>query len=59
MNFIGRKEELEKLNRAMQTDEMNFSLIYGRRRVGKSELVSQALSKKYIMNVNKLRRKVM
>ena len=33
MNFIGRKEELEKLNRAMQTDEMNFSLIYGRRRV--------------------------
>lgn len=45
MNFIGRKEELEKLNRAMQADEMNFSLIYGRRRVGKSELVSQALSK--------------
>ena len=45
MNFIGRKEELEKLNRAMQADGMNFSLIYGRRRVGKSELVSQALSK--------------
>ena len=45
MNFIGRKEELEKLNRAMQADEMNFSLIYGRRRVGKSELVSKALSK--------------
>lgn len=45
MNFIGRKEELEKLNRVMQADEMNFSLIYGRRRVGKSELVSQALSK--------------
>ena len=45
MNFIGRKEELEKLNRAMQADEMNFSLIYGRRRVGKSELVCKALSK--------------
>ena len=45
MNFIGRKEELEKLNRAMQADGMNVSLIYGRRRVGKSELVSQALSK--------------
>ncbi len=45
MNFIGRKEELEKLNRAMLADEMNVSLIYGRRRVGKSELVSQALSK--------------
>ncbi len=45
MNFIGRKEELEKLNKAMQADEMNVSLIYGRRRVGKSELVSQALSK--------------
>lgn len=45
MRFIGRKEELKKLDKAIHADEMNFTLIYGRRRVGKSELVSQALLK--------------
>lgn len=45
MKFIGRKEELKKLDKAINSDEMKFTLIYGRRRVGKSELVSQALSK--------------
>lgn len=45
MKFIGRKEELRKLNKAIDAEEMNFTLIYGRRRVGKSELVSQALSR--------------
>ncbi len=45
MKFIGRKEELSKLDKVINSDKMNFTLIYGRRRVGKSELVSQALSK--------------
>lgn len=45
MKFIGRKEELKKLDKVINSDEMKFTLIYGRRRVGKSELVSQALSK--------------
>ena len=45
MRFIGRKDELKKLDKVIHADEMNFTLIYGRRRVGKSELVSQALSK--------------
>ena len=45
MMFIGRKDELKKLDKVIHADEMNFTLIYGRRRVGKSELVSQALSK--------------
>lgn len=45
MRFIGRKEELKKLDKAIHADEMNITLIYGRRRVGKSELVSQALLK--------------
>ena len=45
MKFIGRKDELKKLDKVIHADEMNFTLIYGRRRVGKSELVSQALSK--------------
>jgi len=44
MKFIGRKEELKKLSRAINSEELMFGLIYGRRRVGKSELVSHAIS---------------
>ena len=43
--FVGRNKELKKLDKVIRSDEMNFTLIYGRRRVGKSELVNQALSK--------------
>lgn len=45
MRFIGRKEELKKLNKVISSEEMSFALIYGRRRVGKSELVNQAIAK--------------
>ena len=51
MKFIGRKEELKKLDKIIHTDEMTFALIYGRRRVGKSELVSQALAKSNVKNL--------
>ena len=44
MNFIGRKEELYKLNSIINSDSFNMGLIYGRRRVGKSELVKEALN---------------
>lgn len=44
MKFIGREEELKKLSRAINSEELMFGLIYGRRRVGKSELVSHAIS---------------
>ena len=43
MKFIGRKRELSRLKTLMQSDLMGMALIYGRRRVGKSELVKQAL----------------
>ena len=43
MKFIGRKDFLNKLKKQLDTDEMSFSLIYGRRRVGKSELVKETL----------------
>lgn len=51
MKFIGRKEELKKLDKMMHADEMTFTLIYGRRRVGKSELVSQAMAKSKVKNL--------
>ena len=43
MNFIGRIKQLELLKKEMTSDEMRMSLIYGRRRVGKSELIKQAI----------------
>lgn len=43
MKFIGRTEELKKINRNLKADHFSLTLIYGRRRIGKSELVKQAL----------------
>ncbi len=47
MEFIGREEQLEKLNKIVSKMGRNTGLqtvlIYGRRRVGKSELVKQLL----------------
>lgn len=43
MKFIGRIDDLKKLENQLSTDELSFSLIYGRRRVGKSELIKQLL----------------
>lgn len=43
MKFVGRELELDKLNKMMNSDNLTFSLIYGRRRVGKSELIKQAM----------------
>jgi hypothetical protein len=44
MEFIGRKEQLKKLKNEFIVDGVRLDLIYGRRRVGKSELVKQALA---------------
>lgn len=35
MKFIGREKELKKIDKIIQSDELSFALIYGRRRVGK------------------------
>ncbi len=43
MEFIGRKSELNKLRKAIDSNELNTTLIFGRRRVGKSELVKHIL----------------
>jgi len=39
--FIGREEELGKLNRLYHSDKFEFVVIYGRRRVGKTVLISE------------------
>ena len=39
--FVGRKSELDSLNKYYQKDCFQFSVIYGRRRVGKTTLINQ------------------
>ncbi len=55
MKFIGRKEQLNKLNRVIarsnKAEAMQTVLIYGRRRVGKSELVKQLLKNTAIQSI--------
>lgn len=43
MAFFGRTKQLDQLKKEMTSGEMRMALIYGRRRVGKSELVKQAV----------------
>jgi AAA+ ATPase superfamily predicted ATPase len=38
-SFIGRREQIELLNKLYQSDKSEIAVIYGRRRVGKSTLV--------------------
>ena len=39
--FIGRKQELNKLNDMYNSNTFEFAVIYGRRRVGKSTLINE------------------
>lgn len=51
MNFIGRTSELNRLKKEFASEEMRMSLIYGRRRVGKSWLVKQAIKESGIRSI--------
>lgn len=43
MEFVDREEELERLNNRLDSDSDELLVVYGRRRIGKSELVKQCL----------------
>lgn len=52
--FIGRENELASLNNLYTSDKFEFAVIYGRRRVGKTALISQFIKNKksiYFMGV--------
>ena len=51
MRFHGRKKELTQLKKLISSDEMMLGLIYGRRRIGKSELVKQAIKESNIKSI--------
>ena len=44
---IGRKQEIEELERLYNSDRPEFVAVYGRRRVGKTFLIKQALKGKF------------
>lgn len=49
--FYGREAERKKLHTVFHSDEQMISLIYGRRRIGKSELIKQALKETDIAGI--------
>lgn len=51
MNFYGRTKELKKINNFFNNEHLSVSLIFGRRRVGKSELIKQALKNTSIASI--------
>ena len=44
--FIGREQELETLNKLYHSEKFEFAVIYGRRRVGKTALISEFVKDK-------------
>ena len=52
--FIGRERELTALNKLYGSNKFEFAVIYGRRRIGKTELIKQFLGDKkaiYFMGI--------
>ncbi|KPA16360.1 ATPase (AAA+ superfamily) [Candidatus Magnetomorum sp. HK-1] len=46
--FIGRKNELNLLSQLIDSETSNIGVIYGRRRIGKSELIRKAFENKQV-----------
>lgn len=52
--FVGRKQELKELDRCYQSDRFEFIVLYGRRRIGKTALITTFIQGKpavYFMGV--------
>ena len=45
--MVGRKNEIEELERAFESDESEFVAVYGRRRVGKTFLVRETFNDRF------------
>ena len=52
MKFYGREQQQKKIKRILEKNELQVALIYGRRRVGKSELIKQCLAKEDAPKLN-------
>ena len=47
--FIGREQELKTLNRLYNSNKFEFTVIYGRRRVGKTVLIREFIKNKDVI----------
>ncbi|MBT4089010.1 MAG: hypothetical protein HOE30_11010 [Deltaproteobacteria bacterium] len=47
--FVGRERELQKMDGIIRADRATIGVIYGRRRIGKSELIKKAFEKKRML----------
>ncbi len=48
-NIIGRKEEIRRLNRCYESNKSQLVIVYGRRRVGKTFLISELFKGKFAL----------
>ncbi len=48
-NFIGRNNEINRLHQFCKLDEAAIMVVYGRRRVGKTQLIEQTLGKRNLL----------
>ena len=44
--FVGRKKEMSKLTEAYNNNKFEMAVIYGRRRVGKTKLITEFIKDK-------------
>jgi len=51
MNFYGREQQQKKLHRMLTGEQLQLALIYGRRRVGKSELIRYCIRKETVPHI--------
>ena len=56
--FIGRTNELERIKRRLKLDQFNAILVYGRRRVGKTALINEAIKQANVACLSLLARDV-
>ncbi len=48
-NFVGRTRELERLKKISESNEAGIVIMYGRRRIGKTELLEQAFRDRNVL----------
>ena len=48
--FVGREKELRDLDKMYHSDKFEFAVIYGRRRVGKTALISHFIQDKKVFS---------
>lgn len=56
-NFVGRSEEIKRLSQLKNQDEAVIIVLYGRRRVGKTELLEQVFRDRHLLKFEGLENK--